>query len=164
MLWDFNSCLYSVDTMVTPSGIEPEFQPWKGRVLTAWPWRHNGEVEVPRTAHLVTIISKASRYYLWPNDIFATNGNVAPRTGLEPVTSRLTVWRSANWATEEYKLLHPYKESHQAGGGCYCFRIVCNFNKSYTTVYNATVSNLAVLRRFELRYPTWQAGVMTTIR
>ena len=149
MLWDFNPCLYSVDTMVTPSGIEPELQPWKGRVLTAWPWRHNGEVKVPRTAHLVTIISKASWYYPWPNDIFATNGNVAPRTGLEPVTSRLTVWRSASWATEEYKLLHPYKESHQAGGGCYCFRIVCNFNKSYTTVNNATVSNLATVTGLE---------------
>jgi hypothetical protein len=43
--------------------------------------------------------------------------------------------------SSRYKLLHPYKESHQAGGGCFCFRIVCNFNKNYTTVYNATVSN-----------------------
>ena len=26
--------------MVTPSGIEPELPPWKGDVLTAWPWGH----------------------------------------------------------------------------------------------------------------------------
>ena len=24
--------------LVTPSGIEPELPPWKGDVLTAWPW------------------------------------------------------------------------------------------------------------------------------
>ena len=26
--------------LVTPSGIEPELPPWKGGVLTAWPWSH----------------------------------------------------------------------------------------------------------------------------
>ena len=31
---------------------------------------------------------------------------LAPRTGLEPVTSRLTVLRSTDWTTEEYKLFN----------------------------------------------------------
>ena len=26
---------------MTPTGIEPELPPWKGDVLTAWPWSHN---------------------------------------------------------------------------------------------------------------------------
>ena len=43
--------------------------------------------------------------------------------------------------SSRYNILHPYKESHQAGGGCFCFCTVCNFNKSCTTVNNATVSN-----------------------
>ena len=33
--------------MVTPSGIEPELPPWKGGVLTAWPWSLNKNRQRP---------------------------------------------------------------------------------------------------------------------
>ena len=55
------------------------------------------------------------RYYLWiskrkSSDIswFLTNfeGFLAPRAGLEPATSWLTVMRSTDWANEDYEILH----------------------------------------------------------
>ena len=45
---------------MTPTGIEPVLPPWKGDVLTAWPWSH-------------TFFKRR-----------------APRVGLEPTTTRLT--------------------------------------------------------------------------
>ena len=51
---------------VTPTGIEPVLPPWKGDVLTAWPWSH---------------------IYLLHKNILH---KITPRVGLEPTTTRLT--------------------------------------------------------------------------
>ena len=55
-----------VITEMTPTGIEPVLPPWKGDVLTAWPWSH---------------------IYLLHKNILH---KITPRVGLEPTTTRLT--------------------------------------------------------------------------
>ena len=39
--------IYILAKLVTPSGIEPELPPWKGGVLTAWPWSLNKNRQRP---------------------------------------------------------------------------------------------------------------------
>ena len=70
---------------VTPTGIEPVLPPWKGDVLTAWPWSH---------------------IYLLHKNILH---KITPRVGLEPTTTRLTaecstieLSRNNTWYTTAY--------------------------------------------------------------
>ena len=53
---------------VTPTGIEPVLPPWKGDVLTAWPWSR----------------------VLSPLGVSNVSDKKTPRVGLEPTTTRLT--------------------------------------------------------------------------
>ena len=54
--------------LVTPTGIEPVLPPWKGDVLTAWPWSR----------------------VLSPLGVSNVSDKKTPRVGLEPTTTRLT--------------------------------------------------------------------------
>ena len=65
---------------MTPTGFEPVLPPWKGGVLTTWPWS------------LILMTASRSMQYL---KYYET-----PRAGLEPATARLTAVCSTNWATE----------------------------------------------------------------
>ena len=51
---------------MTPTGFEPVLPPWKGDVLTAWPWSH------------ICLLHKNILH------------KITPRVGLEPTTTRLT--------------------------------------------------------------------------
>ena len=53
---------------MTPTGIEPVLPPWKGDVLTAWPWSR----------------------VLSPLGVSNVSDKKTPRVGLEPTTTRLT--------------------------------------------------------------------------
>ena len=53
---------------MTPTGIEPVLPPWKGDVLTAWPWSR----------------------VLSPLGVSSISDKKTPRVGLEPTTTRLT--------------------------------------------------------------------------
>ena len=64
---------------MTPTGFEPVLPPWKGGVLTTWPW---------------SLVSLTASRSFWP-----------PRAGLEPATTRLTAVRSTNWAIEDHFFL-----------------------------------------------------------
>ena len=58
---------------MTPTGFEPMLPPWKGGVLTAWPWGHT-----------------YSYFSLKMGVNTLTPTYQAPRVGLEPTTTRLT--------------------------------------------------------------------------
>ena len=74
---------------MTPTGFEPVLPPWKGGVLTTWPWS------------LILMTASRSMQYL---KYYET-----PRAGLEPATARLTAVCSTNWAIEDYyKVYHYY--------------------------------------------------------
>ena len=112
---------------------------------------------------------------------------MAPPTGLEPVTSWLTVMRSTDWAMEEYMAIHPF--------GCIAYVGISLFFRAVTSqVFSAPLSltsvfgmgtggpsasstptyvlyfmqNLSVLFTFlvtragiEPALPAWEAGVLT---
>ena len=61
---------------VTPRGFEPLLPPWKGGVLTAWPWSQSLLFRL----HALT-----------------------PPVGLEPTTLRLTAACSTDWAKEDHE-------------------------------------------------------------
>ena len=62
---------------------------------------------------------------------------VAPPTGLEPVTSWLTVMRSTDWAMEEYRAKHPF--------GCMlCVGISLSFRAVTSQVFSAPLSLTSV--------------------
>ena len=65
--------------MVTPTRFELVLPPWKGDVLTAWPWG---------------LILLYAFYFVITRK--------TPRVGLEPTTARLTAACSTDWAIEEY--------------------------------------------------------------
>ena len=66
--------IFVISFVMTPTGIEPVLPPWKGDVLTAWPWSRS--------------LYRVSRGSLGlPH--FCSCGP-APRVGLEPTTTRLT--------------------------------------------------------------------------
>ena len=73
---------------VTPTGFEPMLPPWKGGVLTTWPWS------------LILMTASRSMQYL---KYYET-----PRAGLEPATARLTAVCSTNWAIEDYYKVYSY--------------------------------------------------------
>ena len=66
---------------MTPTGIEPVLPPWKGDVLTAWPWSH-----VFLTAASVRLLPAL----LPPDALHMIPLCQTPRVGLEPTTPRLT--------------------------------------------------------------------------
>ena len=110
---------------------------------------------------------------------------MAPPTGLEPVTSWLTVMRSTDWAMEEYRAKHPF--------GCMlCVGISLSSQAVTSQVFSAPLSLTSVfgmgtggpsasstptillyLKAFQLFYllvtragiepalPAWEAGVLT---
>ena len=110
---------------------------------------------------------------------------MAPPTGLEPVTSWLTVMRSTDWAMEEYRAKHPF--------GCMlCVGISLSSRAVTSQVFSAPLSLTSVfgmgtggpsasstptillyLKAFQLFYllvtragiepalPAWEAGVLT---
>ena len=62
---------------------------------------------------------------------------MAPPTGLEPVTSWLTVMRSTDWAMEEYKAKHPF--------GCIACVGISLFSRAVTSqVFSAPLSLTSV--------------------
>ena len=67
---------------MTPTRFELVLPPWKGDVLTAWPW---GRV-----------------HYLYQQLNIETGKIKTPRVGLEPTTARLTAACSTDWAIEDY--------------------------------------------------------------
>ena len=73
---------------MTPTGFEPVLPPWKGGVLTTWPWS------------LILMTASRSMQYL---KYYET-----PRAGLEPATARLTAVCSTNWAIEDYYKVYSY--------------------------------------------------------
>ena len=73
---------------MTPTGFEPMLPPWKGGVLTTWPWS------------LILMTASRSMQYL---KYYET-----PRAGLEPATARLTAVCSTNWAIEDYYKVYSY--------------------------------------------------------
>ena len=111
--------------------------------------------------------------------------SLAPPTGLEPVTSWLTVMRSTDWAMEEYRAKHPF--------GCMlCVGISLSSQAVTSQVFSAPLSLTSVfgmgtggpsasstptillyLKAFQLFYllvtragiepalPAWEAGVLT---
>ena len=62
---------------------------------------------------------------------------MAPPTGLEPVTSWLTVMRSTDWAMEEYKTKHP-------AGWFACVGISLFFQAVTSQVFSAPLSLTSV--------------------
>ena len=76
MLYNYNKSInYSQSILIcnlshlmTPTGIEPVLPPWKGDVLTAWPWSR----------------------VLSPLGVSNVSDKKTPRVGLEPTTTRLT--------------------------------------------------------------------------
>ena len=74
--------------VMTPTGFEPVLPPWKGGVLTTWPWSL-----IPMTA------SRSMQYLKYYE---------TPRAGLEPATARLTAVCSTNWAIEDYYKVYSY--------------------------------------------------------
>ena len=73
---------------MTPTGFEPVLPPWKGGVLTTWPWS------------LIFMTASRSMQYL---KYYET-----PRAGLEPATARLTAVCSTNWAIEDHYKVYSY--------------------------------------------------------
>ena len=96
---------------VTPTGIEPVLPPWKGDVLTAWPWSH---------------------IYLLHKNILH---KITPRVGLEPTTTRLT----AECSTIELsrKMFCFAKHLRE----CCAFSVYCQVNvkKFYLFLQNRTL-------------------------
>ena len=111
---------------------------------------------------------------------------MAPPTGLEPVTSWLTVMRSTDWAMEEYRAKHPW--------GCIalCWHLPIFPGRRQPSIFGTTELNFCVrygnrwtltvintnysfvyLKRFtallslvtragiEPALPAWEAGVLT---
>ena len=66
--------IFVISFVMTPTGIEPVLPPWKGDVLTAWPWS--------RSLYRVSRGSLGLPHF--------RSCGPAPRVGLEPTTTRLT--------------------------------------------------------------------------
>ena len=82
----------SYEASMTPTGIEPVLPPWKGDVLTAWPWS------------LMILPFPAAFVYLHLHLKIQ-----APQVGLEPTTLRLTAECSTDWAIEDHWRFVPSK-------------------------------------------------------
>ena len=99
---------------MTPTGIEPVLPPWKGDVLTAWPWSriiHAFSASV--TFSKVPIEMK----YSYSKALSASSNNLsdvkihlAPRVGLEPTTTRLTAECST---IELSRIISRYRASYE---------------------------------------------------
>ena len=81
--------------LMTPTGIEPVLPPWKGDVLTAWPWSQITKCHLNR---IPSGYDSVKYYFLETNCITCF---LAPPVGLEPTTPWLTVRCSTDWAKEE---------------------------------------------------------------
>ena len=77
--------------LMTPRGFEPLLPPWKGGVLTAWPWS--------RMLIYYDTYSHQSKY------IFEKNSPSWARTNNPSVNSRMLY----HWAIEEYKKVYTFK-------------------------------------------------------
>ena len=108
------SLLATSQYLVLKAGLEPA-RPYEQLILSqsCLPFHHssmNGCTK-PTTSFSLLLVNNGCRSGTWtsrplgygPSKLpTAQSCNMAPRTGLEPVTSWLTVTRSTDWAIEEY--------------------------------------------------------------
>ena len=105
---------------MTPTGIEPVLPPWKGDVLTAWPWSR----------------------VLSPLGVSNVSDKKTPRVGLEPTTTRLTAECSTIELSRKISCFTSYLRE------CYAFSVHCQatYKGIYLFLQNRTLkSNLYIL-------------------